>query len=219
VHQILFVTQLGTILSPEIWGKWGWFFGVWEMHESHAELVPVTGLCYWLTPPTWRTLSADRPRTFVYITYVPLTFALFSRWAVSGEDCDENPENVIADLLGPTQITLATNGNRDENLRTEVWWLVPSASIFGGLTLGCVCITIDVFGVIGGGQEMLIATSVIYKGYELWLKEHVAFSGRRISAELIWHSLRRTILPWKATEHGLGKFDFLLDSRTILLSL
>jgi len=26
-------------------------FGVWGMHESQAELVPVTGLCYWLTPP------------------------------------------------------------------------------------------------------------------------------------------------------------------------
>ena len=46
-----------------------------------------------------------------------LTFALFSRWAISGEDCDENPENVIADLLGPTQIIL---GNPDKTLRTEV---------------------------------------------------------------------------------------------------
>jgi len=50
VHQLLFVTQLGTILSPEIWGKWCWLFGIWEMHESQAELVPVIGLCYWLTP-------------------------------------------------------------------------------------------------------------------------------------------------------------------------
>jgi protein transport protein SEC61 subunit alpha len=184
VHQILFITQLGTIFSPEMWEKWFWFLGTWEMHEVKAEFVPVTGLCYWLTPPTWRTLSADRLRTFVYITYVLLTCALFSRWAISNEDCDENPENVIADLLGPTQITLATlYRNPDEALKREVRRLVPTASILGGLALGCICVTSDVFGVIGGGQGMLVATSIIYKGYELWLKEQGGFSGTTHSAE------------------------------------
>jgi preprotein translocase subunit SecY len=130
-----------------------------------------------------RSQLIDRLRIFVYITYVLLTSALFSRWAIGGEDCDENPENVIADLLGPTQITLATMGNPDETLRTEVRRLVPTASILGGLALGCVCVTSDVFGEIGGEQGMLVATSVIYKGYELWLKEHGAFSRTRISAE------------------------------------
>ena len=184
VHQILFITQLGTIFSPEMWEKWFLFLGTWKMHEVKAEFVPVTGLCYWLTPPTWRTLSVDRLRTFVYITYVLLTCALFSRWAISNEDCDENPENVIADLLGPTQITLATlDRNPDEALKREVRRLVPAASILGGLALGCICVTSDVFGVIGGGQGMLVATSIIYKGYELWLKEQGGFSGRTHSAE------------------------------------
>jgi hypothetical protein len=102
------------------------------MHESQTELVPVTWLCYSLTPPTWRTLSADRLRTFVYITYVLLTFPLFSRWAISGEDCNENPENVIADLLGPTKINPGYNGEPDETLRTELRRLVSIASILGG---------------------------------------------------------------------------------------
>ena len=184
VHQILFVTQLGTILSPEIWEKWFRFLGTWEMDESKYEFGPVTGLCYWLTPPTWRTLLADRLRTFVYITYVLLTCALLSRWAISDEDCEENPENVIADLLGPTQITLAIMGpNPDEALKREVRRLVPTASILGGLALGCICVTSDVFGVIGGGQGMLVTTNIIYKGYELWLKEQGAFSRRTLSAE------------------------------------
>jgi hypothetical protein len=55
-------------------------------------------------------LLSDRLRTFVYISYMLLTCALLSRWAISDEDCEENPENVISDLLGHTQITLAIMG-------------------------------------------------------------------------------------------------------------
>jgi len=88
---------------------------------------------------------------------------------------------MIKDLLGPTQIILATmDRNTDEALRIEVRRLVPIASILGGVALGCICVTSDVFGVIGGRPGMLLTTSIIYKGYELWLKEQGAFSGRTL---------------------------------------
>jgi preprotein translocase subunit SecY len=73
--------------------------------------------------------------------------------------------------------------NPNEELKREVRRLVPTASILGGLALGCICVTSDVFGVIGGGQGMLVTTNIIYKGYELWLKEQGAFFRRTLSAE------------------------------------
>ena len=113
-----------------------------------------------------------------------LTCAFFSRWAISDEGWDKNPEDMIEDLLGPTQITLATlNRNPDEALMRQVRRLALTASVLGGLALGCICVTVDVFGVIGGGQGMLVAPSIMYKAYELWLKEQGAFSGRILSEE------------------------------------
>ena len=169
--------QLAAILVPEIWLKWFWFLSVWEIHESKPELVPVSGFCYWLTPPTWRTLLTDPFRSFIYITSVLLTCALISRLSINNEDCEENPDNVTADLLGPTQVTLATvtASNPDEALRKEVQRLVPAASILGGLIMGCMYVVSDVFGVIGGGQGTLIITSILYGGYEMWLKEAKAY--------------------------------------------
>ena len=169
------------MLCPEIWAKWFWFFGVWEVSNSEIEWVPIGGLCYWLTTPTWQTLSVDRLRTFVSITYVLLTCATLSRMAIMDEDCEENPDNTIADLLGPTQITLATKApNPDQALSKEVHRLVPAASILSGLALGCISVASDVFGVIGGGQGMLVASNIIYRGYELWLKEQKALSEKDV---------------------------------------
>jgi preprotein translocase subunit SecY len=142
--------------------------------------VPVAGLSYWLSPPTWRTLLTDQFRSFVYITYVLLTCATLSRLAIGDEECEENPDNVTADLLGPTQVTFAsiTIPNPDAALKKEIQRLIPAASVLGGLVLGCIFVASDVFGVIGGGQGMLVTTSILYKGYEMWLKERKAFTGR-----------------------------------------
>ena len=175
VQQLLFVTKVGAPLCPEIWR----FLSVWESSESRIGLVPTGGLCYWLTTPMWKTLSLDKLRTFISITYVLLIYTTLSRIAIMDEDCHENPDNTVADLLGPTQITLATKApNPDEALSKEVQRLVPTASILSGLSLGCICVVSDVFGVIGGGQGMLLASSIIYKGYELWVKERKALSDK-----------------------------------------
>jgi len=48
--------------------------------------------------------------------------------------------------------------------------------ILGSLVLGCIYIASDVFGVIESGQGMLVTTSILYKSYEMWLKEWHALS-------------------------------------------
>ena len=88
-------------------------------------------------------------------------------------------QTLILLLLSPP----ADHTNPDEALKREVRRLDPTASILGALALGYICVTSDVFGVIGGGQGMLVTMNIIYKGYELWLKEQGAFFRRTLSAE------------------------------------
>jgi len=99
--------------------------------------------------------------------------AILSRWSIRDEDCEENPEKLIQDLLGPTHLTMAgvKGEDSDEALKKEVKRLVPVASTLGGLVLGIICVVSEVLGVIGGAQGMLIATSIMYSAYEAWLKE------------------------------------------------
>jgi len=101
--------------------------------------------------------------------------AFLSHWSLRDEDCDENPEKLIQDLLGPTHITMAgvKGEDSDEALKKEVKRLVPVASTLGGLVLGTICVVSEILGVIGGAQGMLIATSIMYSVSESWLKERM----------------------------------------------
>ena len=169
----MFFSQLGHLLLLEISSKWFWFFGTWEQLQSKPELVATSGLCYWLKSPTLNTLRSDPFRAFVYIAFMLFTCALLSRLSIRNEECEENPEKVIYELLGPTHVTMAgvKDGDSDEALKREVARLVPVAAIFGGLVLGSISVICDIFGVIGGGQGMLLATSIMYGAYEMWKNE------------------------------------------------
>jgi len=92
--------------------------------------------------------------------------------SVNDENSEQNPQNIIDDLLGPTSITLAeAEGNTDEALKQEVAKLVPAGAIFGGLALGTLCVISDIAGIIGGTQGMLIVSEVVFDIYRAWSDE------------------------------------------------
>jgi len=101
--------------------------------------------------------------------------AFLSRWSIRDEGCEENPQKVIKDLLGPTHLTMAgiREGDPDEALEKEIKRLVPVASTLGGMAWGIICVVSEILGVIGGAQGTLIATSIIYSAYESWLEEQM----------------------------------------------
>jgi protein transport protein SEC61 subunit alpha len=149
-----------------------------QREESILKFVPISGLTYWLMPPTLSALSTEPFRVFVYFMYILCMCAFLSYKSIRGKDCRENPGNLIEDLLGPTHLTMAgiKQGDSDEALKKEVSRLVPVATILGGLILGMICVVSDMLGVIGGTPGMLISTSIFYNCYELWLKERVRFA-------------------------------------------
>jgi preprotein translocase subunit SecY len=169
-------SQVAHLFFPDFFTKYFWYLGTFEQHESKLELTPVSGLCYWLTPISLSTLTSYR--ALVYIIYM-LSICAFLSYISIFRDCEENPYQMIEDLLGPTHLTMAgiRHGDSDEALRLEIARLVPVAAILGGLALGIICVVSDILGVIGGAQGMLIATSIISSSYAAWVKEETKLKG------------------------------------------
>jgi preprotein translocase subunit SecY len=146
------------------------FLGTWQ--QSQSILIPVSGICYWLTPPTWSKLFKDPLQVSVYICYILLTSAIFSHLSVNKNDYEDNPESVIEDLLGPTDLTMAGKfEDSDEALRQEIRRVIPIATVLGGLMWGLIWILSDILEVTGGGQGMLLIAETIYRIYEAWVAE------------------------------------------------
>jgi preprotein translocase subunit SecY len=181
VSEIKLISQLGYIFFPEANWKIIKFMGTWEPYQSRPqELFPTSGLCYWLTPPTWSKLFKDPFQIFIYISYVLLTSTIFSHLSVINEDHSDNPETVIYELLGPTKLTMSGKyKDSDEVLKQEIRRLVPVATVLGGLTWGLLWILCEVLEVTGGGQGVLLIAETVYRIYEMWLHERKTYSTYR----------------------------------------
>jgi hypothetical protein len=88
--------------------------------------------------------------------------------SINDEDPTDNPDTLAGDrdLTIGTAHDLTLEGvksaeDSDASLKAEGPWLCPIQEILGGLTLGSVCVTSDMLGIMGVSQGMLIATSII----------------------------------------------------------
>jgi preprotein translocase subunit SecY len=164
------LSQLKYIFFPELNWRILNFLGTWK--QSQSLLIPVSGVCYWLTPPTWSKLFQDPLQVSVYSSYILLTSAIFSYLSVNKDDHKDNPETVIDELLGPTDLTMAGKfKDPDEALRQEIRRVVPVATVLGGLTWGLVWILSDILEVTGGGHGMLLIAETAYRIYEASLAD------------------------------------------------
>ena len=103
--------------------------GVWkELKDNPGNSVPVSGLAYYISPPT--TLAevyADPIHVIFYLLFILASCALFSKtWIeVSGS----SPKDV-AKQLRDQQIVL--KGHRNGSLVHELNRYIPAAAAFGG---------------------------------------------------------------------------------------
>jgi protein transport protein SEC61 subunit alpha len=51
------------------------------------------------------------------------------------------------------------------------------AAAFGGLCIGALSVTADFMGAIGSGTGILLAVTIIYQYFEIFVKEQDQFSG------------------------------------------
>eukprot|EP00070_Physeter_catodon_P015684 XP_023973837.2 protein transport protein Sec61 subunit alpha-like [Physeter catodon] len=132
---------------------------------GHA--VPVGGLAYYISPPgSFADILDDPLHSFVYITFVLVSCALFSKtWIeVSGSSARD-----VAKQLRDQQMVM--KGYRDSSLVQVLNRYIPTAAAFGGMCIGALTIIADFLGAVGSGTGILLAVTIIYQYYEMLARE------------------------------------------------
>ncbi|CDJ32709.1 uncharacterized protein EMH_0013390 [Eimeria mitis] len=141
--------------------------GQWQEVDAGGHSVPVGGIAYYISPPgSFGSILDDPVHSFVYITFVLVSCALFSKtWIeVSGSSSRD-----VAKQLRDQQMVM--KGYRDSSLVQVLNRYIPTAAAFGGMCIGALTIIADFLGAIGSGTGILLAVTIIYQYYEMLAKE------------------------------------------------
>jgi protein transport protein SEC61 subunit alpha len=143
--------------------------GRWESpdYAPQGASIPVGGLVYYLSPPhNLNEMIADPIHAIVYIAFILSTCALFSKvWInVSGA----SPRDVARQLK---EQNMKFKSKRDVDTVHVLEKYIPIAAAFGGMCIGALTILADFLGAIGSGTGILLAVTIIYQYFELFVKE------------------------------------------------
>jgi protein transport protein SEC61 subunit alpha len=172
VSNLYFLSQLlyrrfPTNIFVNLFGRWR------EVEGGQGQSFPVAGLVYYLSPPTSLSdIGADPLHAVVYIIFILSACALFSKtWIeVSGQSARD-----VARQLKDQQMVM--RGHRESSLYKELNRYIPTAAAFGGLCIGALSVTADFMGAIGSGTGILLAVTIIYQYFEIFVKEQQEFGG------------------------------------------
>jgi protein transport protein SEC61 subunit alpha len=173
VSNLYFLSQLlwrrfPTNLLINMIGKWREVEG-----GMGTQAYPVGGLVYYLSPPTsLAEIAQDPVHAVIYIAFILTACALFSKtWIqVSGQSAKD-----VARQLQDQKMEM--QGFRDSRMVKELNRYIPTAAAFGGLCIGALSVTADFMGAIGSGTGILLAVTIIYQYFEIFVKEQDQFSG------------------------------------------
>jgi len=141
--------------------------GVWQTIEGSSQSIPVGGLAYYVSPPTSLIEILHDPfHAIFYLTFILTACALFSKtWIeVSGSSAKD-----VAKQLQDQQMEL--RGHRSTSMIKELNRYIPTAAAFGGLCIGFLTVCADFLGAIGSGTGILLAVTIIYQYFEIFVKE------------------------------------------------
>jgi len=149
--------------------------GQWrDVEGSQAgQSIPVGGLAYYISPPSNLVeLVSDPFHSIFYLTFILTTCALFSKtWIeVSGSSAKD-----VAKQLKDQQMIM--KGHRDTSMKKVLDRYIPTAAAFGGLCIGALSVTADFMGAIGSGTGILLAVTIIYQYFEIFVKEQADLGG------------------------------------------
>jgi len=162
ISQMLF-RQFPTNFIIGLFGKWREIAGF----GGQTQAVPIGGIVYYISPPTNLTdLISDPLHTVIYLTFILGTCAFFSKtWIeVSGSSAKD-----VARQLKEQQMVI--KGHRESSTEKTLNRYIPTAAAFGGLCIGALSVMADFLGAIGSGTGILLAVSIIYQYFEIFVKE------------------------------------------------
>jgi len=142
--------------------------GSWKRLEAHGGgSVPVGGLVYYMSPPLGLDhMLSDPFHTLVYIIFMLASCAWFSAmWIdVSGTSAKEVTKQL-------KEQGMMMQGHRETHMRKVLNFYIPTAAAFGGLCIGALSVMADMMGAIGSGTGILLAVTIIYQYFEIFVKE------------------------------------------------
>jgi protein transport protein SEC61 subunit alpha len=147
--------------------------GQWQDVEGGGgQSVPIGGIAYYVSPPQSITELVEDPfHSIIYIAFILTACALFSKtWIeVSGSSAKD-----VAKQLKDQQMVM--KGHRESSMVHELNRYIPTAAAFGGMCIGALTVVADFMGAIGSGTGILLAVTIIYQYFEMFMKENVSDS-------------------------------------------
>jgi len=152
--------------------------GRWQEVEGGqpGQSVPVGGLAYYVSPPSsLAEILYDPFHALFYLTFILTACALFSKtWIeVSGS----SPKDVAKQLR---EQDMVIKGFREQSVITVLNRYIPIAAAFGGMCIGALTVVADFMGAIGSGTGILLAVTIIFQYFEMFVKEQAKESGTGI---------------------------------------
>jgi len=166
--QLLYKRYSNNILV-QLLGRWQDVEGA----SMGAQSVPVGGLAYYVSPPvSLAEIVHDPFHALFYLTFILTACALFSKtWIeVSGS----SPKDVAKQLRDQDMII---KGFRDKSVITVLNRYIPTAAAFGGMCIGLLTVLADFMGAIGSGTGILLAVTIIFQYFEMFVKEQAKEGG------------------------------------------
>jgi protein transport protein SEC61 subunit alpha len=72
---------------------------------------------------------------------------------------------------------MVMRGHREASMYKELKRIIPTAAAFGGLCIGALSIVADMMDAIGSGTGILLAVTIIYQYFEMFVKEQQELGG------------------------------------------
>merc|ERR1711959_693360 len=142
--------------------------GQWRELDYTAQSVPVGGLAYYVSPPANLSEIVEDPlHALVYLSFMLIACALFSKtWIdVSGSSAKDVHRQLV-----DQNMTLM--GYRQTEMKKVLRRYIPIAAAFGGMCIGALTVIADFMGAIGSGTGILLAVTIIYQYFEIFVKEN-----------------------------------------------
>jgi len=138
-----------------------------------VQSIAVGGLAYYVSPPSSLSeILTDPFHALFYLTFILGACALFSKtWIeVSGS----SPKDVAKQLHDQGMIM---KGFRDKSVIVVLKRYIPIAAAFGGMCIGALTVVADFMGAIGSGTGILLAVTIIFQYFEMFVKEQAKETG------------------------------------------
>jgi len=167
VSNLYFFSQLlykrySTNVLVQLLGRWQE-----EQGAMGGQSRPVGGLAYYVSPPSsLAEILYDPIHAVFYLTFILTACALFSKtWIeVSGS----SPKDVAKQLRDQDMFI---TGFRNRSVILVLNRYIPIAAAFGGMCIGALTVVADFMGAIGSGTGILLAVTIIFQYFEMFVKE------------------------------------------------